>query len=188
MLTLRFDGLYRQTQGENVANTHAGFMCYGWLIIKDGRVIARGYGACSSDTNASSNTAEYLALIDGLDALADMGARNELVMVMGDAKSVIEQMNGAASVNTPFTRPLYRRAKQLEREFPRLSWCWTPRQFNKAADQLTRRAMSQARGLRATKQNTDVRKPAHDRSAPIKGLLTLLDCRVYQPAGVTVRI
>lgn len=183
MLTLRFDGLYRQIEGERARNARAGFMCYGWLIIKDGLIVAHGYGACASDNHASSNTAEYLALIDGLDALADMGASREVIMVMGDAKSVIEQMNGAAAVNTAVSRTLYRRAKKLEREFSRLSWCWTPRQFNKAADKLTRRAMSQARGdMQAYLENTR-QAQSSDRSAPIKGLLPLVDFRVYRPAG-----
>lgn len=183
MLTLRFDGLYRQIEGEFPTKTRAGFMCYGWLIIKDGRIVAHGYGACASDTNASSNTAEYLALIDGLDALADMGARHEIIMVMGDAKSVIEQMNGAAAVNADASRSLYRRAKQLERGFTRLSWCWTPRQFNKAADKLTRRAMSQARGDYQAYLLNARHNQHRDRSTPIKGLLPLVDFRVYRPAG-----
>ncbi len=185
MLTLRFDGLYRQIEGESAKNSRAGFMCYGWIIIKNSRIVAHGYGACASNHNASSNTAEYLALIDGLDALVDMGVRHELIMVMGDAKSVIEQMNGAAAVNAAASRTLYRRAKQLEREFSRLSWCWTPRQFNKAADLLTRRAMSQAqKDMQAFLDHSLAPALPKDRTAPIKGLQPLIDFRVYRPAGV----
>ena len=67
-------------------------MCYGWLISKGGQVIARGHGGFARGQATNYNIAEYLALIEGMDALLDMGIREELVMVIGDAKSVIDPM------------------------------------------------------------------------------------------------
>ena len=91
MYTLQFDGLFKPVQGANPVD-QAGFMCYGWLIWKDHKVIARGHGGVARGQAATSNTAEYMALIEGLDALQDMGVCEQPVTVIGDARSVIDQM------------------------------------------------------------------------------------------------
>ena len=52
---------------------------------------------------AGSNAAEYLALIEGLEALEDLRIGNEPVEVRGDAKCVIDQMLGHAAVSSPLT-------------------------------------------------------------------------------------
>jgi Reverse transcriptase-like len=106
--------------------------------------------------------------------------------VFGDARSVIDQLTGMAAVNSPSTRPLYRKARQLGRCFPHLSWTWTPRRKNHAADLLTRRAMMQIRA------NPDRYRAAIERvetpSLPRrlrKHLFSLLDLRVFQSAGMS---
>jgi ribonuclease HI len=198
MLTLRFDGLYYNTNDEPSkpapANAHtktrahavqSGVMCYGWLIYHGEKLVARGHGGFVRQEAASSNIAEYLALIEGLQALVDMHIDNEDVEIIGDARSLIEQMNGTARVNANTTRPLYRKALLLSRHFPLLTWTWTPRRQNHAADQLTRRAMKQIRAdpdrFRQALQR--IKTPAL--SARLrKHLFSLLDLRVYQPAGM----
>jgi len=94
---------------------------------------------------AGSNVAEYLALIEGLEALGDMHIAHEAVEVRGDAKCVIDQMRGFASVSAPLTRKLYRRAKKMARGFKALTWVWVPRRENKSADRLSRRSFSYPR-------------------------------------------
>jgi ribonuclease HI len=145
MLTLCFDGLFRSVAAHLTQQTHAGFMCYGWIITRQGLRIAHGHGAFAHSKNASSNIAEYLALIEGLDALLDLGIENELVEVCGDAKSVIDQMCGKALVNAASIKPLYRRAMQLASRLPNIQWSWTPRKHNRPADSLSRRALRQMR-------------------------------------------
>jgi ribonuclease HI len=198
MITLRFDGLFRCLTGDcpDTSNSKldprmsggvsSGVMCYGWLIYEDGRLVARGHGGFVRREEASSNIAEYLALIEGLQALLDMGFEREQVEVIGDARSVIDQMTGLAAVNAPSTRPLYRKARQLARGFTRLVWTWTPRRKNHAADLLTRRAMMQIRA------NPDRYRAAIERvetpSLPRrlrKHLFSLLDLRVFQTAGMS---
>jgi ribonuclease HI len=197
MITLHFDGLYRclaedcveqPTQAELVKsrNSHkSGVMCYGWLINRDGALIARGHGGFVRREEASSNIAEYLALIEGLEAMLDMGCEQESVEIIGDARSVIDQMTGHAGVNSPSTRPLYKRAQQLSRHFPRLLWTWTPRRKNHAADLLTRRAMKQIRSdpQRYRAAIEKVETPSLPRRLR-KHLFSLLDLRVFQPAGM----
>lgn len=180
MYTLRFDGLFRGFPGSQGPAAKAGFMCYGWLISKNEQVIARGYGAAARGVNATSNIAEYLALIEGLDALLDAGLQDSRIEVYGDAKCVIEQMQGVAAVNAASIKPLYRRASRLADQFSRLTWRWTPRQHNKAADFLTRLAMRQIRQDRnqymETAQAMDPKRQGMKRS---NKLLSLLDLRVY---------
>jgi ribonuclease HI len=175
MYTLQFDGLFMPVRAGAASSSQAGFMCYGWLIIKNGNVVARGHGGCARSQDATSNVAEYLALIEGLDALHDMGIVTEPVAVMGDAKSIINQMEGTSSVTSSRIKPLYRRARRLAAFFRNLRWAWTPRRFNRQADELTRRAMRQIRrdqtSYQAALQNLG--KPASSKA------FNLIDLRIY---------
>ena len=184
MYILRFDGLFRPVSGAKRSATKAGIMCYGWLIFKNNILVARGHGAFAHANEASSNMAEYLALLEGLEALSDMGVRKQPVLVMGDAKTVIDQMTGEAAVNTSAARVLHRRAAQLARGFSNLSWRWTPRQFNREADKLTRRAMNSLRFDRAEYLAALAGCQNGDREfCRTRGMVPLVDFRVYQPAG-----
>ncbi len=144
MYFLHFDGLYRDhwflNQHEEIQR---GLMCYGWLIHLNHQIIGRGHGALYHPSLASSNGAEYLALIEGLEALSDLGLQHEEILVIGDNKSVIEQMKGAVGVSSPRVSELYYRANRLCGKFRKLHWAWAPRKRNYEADQLTRRALKQ---------------------------------------------
>lgn len=175
MITLTFDGLYRTVNAEDQPQHQTGLMCYGWIISRDGREVAHGHGAYAQKKDASSNFAEYLALIEGLEALRDMGLEREAVEVIGDARSVIEQLNGRAGVNSPQVRPLYQRAARIARHFNRITWTWLPRRANHAADQLTRRALRQVNSTRVScRQALEAALQPHQR-----GLTTLLDLSVF---------
>ena len=184
MYTLRFDGLFRSFSGTNIPNDSAGFLCYGWLISRQDVLIAQGHGVFARCKDASSNVAEYLALIEGLDAMGDLGLDDDPIKIFGDAKSIIDQMNGLAGVSSESILPLYLRARQLSKQFINLKWIWTPRKYNKAADWLTRRAMRQIRSdqhsyqaaLRAAQTQTGNSR----RSAR---LLPLIDLRIFQPVS-----
>ena len=187
MLTLEFDGLYRGFCEDGVPAERAGVMCYGWLIYRDGRLIARGHGGFARCEDASSNIAEYLALIEGLSALVDMGLERDLILIKGDARSVIDQMQGLAAVNSPSTRPLYRRASRLASKLKRAEWRWMPRRKNHDADLLTRRAMKQIRA-NPQRYQAAIRKgdPASLPHNKRKQLFSLLDLRIFQPLGLTL--
>ena len=179
MYTLQFDGLFKPAQGTNPIE-QAGFMCYGWLIWKDHKLIARGHGGVARGQAATSNTAEYMALIEGLDALRDMGVCEQPVIVIGDARSVIDQMQQTAEVSSAGTRPLYRRARRISDQFMQLEWAWTPREKNREADALTRRAMRQ---IRQDEKNYQAAVDFLDQPERSKRVLPLVDLRVYQPAA-----
>lgn len=181
---LRFDGLYRSFSGSSNSKDSAGFLCYGWLICRNDILIAQGHGVFVRSLGASSNMAEYLALIEGLDALSDLGLEDEQVKVFGDAKSVIDQMNGIAAVSSEAIWPLYMRARQLSSRFINLRWIWTPRKNNKAADWLTRRAMRQInsdrRNYQAALKAIANGSKGKKRSAK---LFPLIDLRIFQPVS-----
>ena len=182
MLTLEFDGLFRGAPHDYHLKADAGLMCYGWVILREGVVIARGHGGYTSTQHASSNVAEYLGLIEGMEALLDLQAYREIVMICGDAKSVIEQMEGTASVVAGSIKPLHRRAIKLAHKFKRLYWSWTPRRNNQAADALTRRALRQ---IRANPQHyEDAFAPVNNRSTA--RMRSVLDLRMYQQAAISI--
>jgi len=174
MLTLQFDGLFRGAPQDLHLNRDAGFMCYGWVILRDGMIIARGHGGYACAMDASSNVAEYLGMIEGIEALLDIRATKELVEICGDAKSVIEQMQGRACVSANSIKPLHRRASKLVQQFRRILWTWTPRRNNHTADSLTRRALRQ---IRANPQQYET---AFQNRRHFPGSPPILDLRMYQ--------
>jgi ribonuclease HI len=176
MLTLQFDGLFRGAPQDLHLNNDAGFMCYGWVILRDGMVIARGHGGYACAQDASSNVAEYLGMIEGIEALLDMHTSRELIVICGDAKSVIEQMQGRACVSANSIKPMYRRACKLVNQFRRILWTWTPRRNNHTADSLTRRALRQIRA------NPEKYETAFQKRHFALGMNPILDLRMYRSA------
>jgi ribonuclease HI len=181
MLTLQFDGLFRGAPEDLHLGDNAGFMCYGWVILRDNMVIARGHGGYIRGQDASSNVAEYLAMIEGLEALLDMNANKEFVLICGDAQSVIDQMEGRAAVSASSIKPLYRQARKLVKKFKNIFWAWTPRRNNSTADALTRRALEQIRSnpvqYEAALEELGSQKRRGRKSAR---LCPLLDLRMYR--------
>jgi ribonuclease HI len=178
MYTLKFDGLYREISKDAFGTSRAGFISYGWLIYKEDQLIGRGFGVFALDKYAASNIAEYIALIEGLEALADFGVRKEAVDVRGDAKCVIDQMRGVAGISSVPTRKLNKRASRLAKRFKRLNWQWIPRRHNRDADKLTKHAMRKMQGTRQTFTEALNSPPV---ASILDGkLASVMDLRVYQ--------
>ncbi|WP_067541762.1 bifunctional RNase H/acid phosphatase [Nocardia crassostreae] len=91
---------------------------------------------------ATNNVAEYRGLIAGLEAAAELGARE--VSVRMDSKLVVEQMSGRWKVKHEAMIPLAERARQLVAGFDRVSFAWIPRNENSHADRLANEAMDDA--------------------------------------------
>jgi ribonuclease HI len=187
MYTLRFDGLFRGLPGGASATAGAGFMSYGWLIFMDDQIIARGHGVFARRTDATSNVAEYLGLIEGLEALSDLGLQKHTIVVCGDAKSIIEQMQGTAMVVSQRMKPLYRRAKQLAAHCPNLVWSWTPRRMNREADLLTRRAIRQVH-LDPLRYQAAIEALQPGGKGQQSALFSLVDLRLYQQSSTPAEL
>jgi ribonuclease HI len=175
---LQFDGLYREIPEHSGNGAHAGFMSYGWLIFKQEKFIARGLGVFARRNYAGSNIAEYLALIEGLDALADMKVEDAPIEIQGDAKCVLDQMAGLANVTSQSTRGLHQRAVKLTRPFAHLEWQWIPRRKNQAADKLSRQAIGHMWSIPGSYLGVleAFTKPLNNRGAR---LWPVLDLRVF---------
>ncbi|MGV9411674.1 bifunctional RNase H/acid phosphatase [Nocardia sp. NPDC003693] len=91
---------------------------------------------------ATNNVAEYRGLIAGLEAAAELGARE--VSVRMDSKLVVEQMSGRWQVKHAAMIPLADRARRLVAGFDRVSFTWIPRKENSHADRLANEAMDDA--------------------------------------------
>lgn len=83
----------------------------------------------------SSNSAEYEALIHGLEEARKLGC--DEIMVRGDSQLVIRQLEGKFRVTSEKIRPLYERVVKLAREFERFDVQWIPREQNSRADKLS---------------------------------------------------
>ena len=82
----------------------------------------------------TNNQAEYQALLNGLDLYYDLGLENYHLVIKGDSKLVICQVNDLWKVEHPNMIPLYQRVKSL---LPNsYSLVWIPREENEEADRL----------------------------------------------------
>ena len=108
------------------------------VVIEDAEGL-RLRGLCRYIGTATNNRAEYLALIEGLKAVADW--RPERLEVFLDSKLVVEQVNGRFKVKNADLAQLNRVAVELLRGFPDAAVSHVPRERNKGADALANRAI-----------------------------------------------
>ena len=95
-------------------------------VVKDRKRFDRG----------THNFAEYQALMLGLRLAREHGARR--VVVRGDSKLVVNQVNGEWKTKHPTLQPLRAEAHGLLAEFDDWRVEWVPREQNKRADALGR--------------------------------------------------
>jgi ribonuclease HI len=174
MLTLQFDGML-QLVPEKTGQT--GLLGYGWLALDNQREVARGFGLSAHRYLINSNIAEYLALIEGLEALIDLRICTKPINICGDAKCVIDQMKGIASVSSLPTQRFHRRAKKLAACFDSLAWNWIPRKENKPADRLSRRGLRQLYTIPEAYERALNQLRTNPTQAG--GLVPIIDLRVY---------
>ncbi|HEX2378442.1 MAG TPA: reverse transcriptase-like protein [Gaiellales bacterium] len=93
---------------------------------------------------ATNNVAEYRALIAGLRAAAELGARD--VEVRADSQLLMRQMTGAYRVKHPALRELWIEARRVATAFERVRFVEIPRAENAAADLQVNLALDAAAG------------------------------------------
>ena len=121
-----------------------GIAAYGFVIYNDGKILMKKYGlACKPwSQDATNNVAEYSALIHGLQWLVDNGFTDN-VLALGDSQLVIKQMQGEFRAKAPRIKFLYENAKVLASKFREISFESIPRERNREADSLSRRAYAE---------------------------------------------
>jgi ribonuclease HI len=91
---------------------------------------------------ATTNMAEYEALIFGLSAALSLGVRQ--LLVKGDSQLIIKQVRGECSCNEPRLAAYLLHVRKLEKDFTALELQHVPRADNSAADDLSQRASTRA--------------------------------------------
>jgi len=132
--TAFFDGACEPTNPGGTAS-------YGSIVYRHGTEIWRHSQIYNPPVpgETSNNIAEYLGLISVLEFLKSHELDNDLTMISGDSKLVIEQMSGRWQIRGGLYVPFAGKAKYLLTNFlvpPTLRWI--PREKNTVADELSK--------------------------------------------------
>ena len=108
------------------------------LVEPSGQIVDRLGKFLGVHTN---NYAEYMGLLIGLRRAKDLGVRE--VEVFADSELMIRQLGGRYQVKSVTLRPLYEEAVKLLNDFSRVKLVHVPREMNKAADEMSNRAIDE---------------------------------------------
>jgi ribonuclease HI len=108
------------------------------LVEPSGQVLDRLGKFLGTQTN---NYAEYMGLLLGLKRAQELGVRE--VEVFADSELMIRQLGGRYQVKSPSLRPLYEEALKLLNAFERVKLVHVPREMNRAADEMSNRAIDE---------------------------------------------
>ena len=114
----------------------------GVVIEDDQGMRLRGLYRYIGET--TNNQAEYLALAEGLKAMADW--KPDRLEVYLDSKLVVEQLAGRFRVKHADLRPLHRHVQDLLSRFPEVVVQHVERERNRGADALANRAIDEWNG------------------------------------------
>jgi ribonuclease HI len=108
------------------------------LVEPSGQVIDRLGKFLGHQTN---NYAEYMGLLLGLRRARELQVAE--VEVFADSELMIRQLGGRYQVKSPTLRPLYEECLKLLNEFERVKLMHVPREMNRAADEMSNRAIEE---------------------------------------------
>jgi ribonuclease HI len=106
------------------------------LLDGRGRVLCLGN---RRERRMTNNEAEYAGLILALELALSLGP--EQLDVYLDSAVVVGQMNGDCGVHAKALQVWHRKACQLARKLPRVSYTHVPREHNHLADALANEAL-----------------------------------------------
>ena len=121
---------------DGAARGNPGPAAFAYVIERPGDSTVEENGCLGDTTN---NIAEYTALVRALEHAQRLGGRR--LNIHSDSELMVKQMNGAYKVKHPGLQPLYRQAKELSRQFDRVTFRHIPREQNKRADRLGNAAL-----------------------------------------------
>jgi ribonuclease HI len=110
-------------------------------VIEDerGRVLKEVSQFVGRKTN---NQAEYMALIQGLEAAAEYQA--DAIQVRLDSELLVHQLKGEYKVKSPLLKPLRNEVHKLLAKYKVVGIEHIERQYNRAADKLANQAIDTA--------------------------------------------
>jgi ribonuclease HI len=134
--------LYCDGQCEGVGDEAIGR--YGYVIYHGRDKITEGEGEAGRGKEMTSNVAEYVAVLRGLEALRTWAGtearpyKEQTVRVRSDSRLVMSQLGMLCVVRSPRLYPWWRKVKVAARGLE-VAWEWVPRSWNREVDALTRR-------------------------------------------------
>jgi len=125
------------------------------VVIEDerGRVLKEVSQFVGQKTN---NQAEYMALIQGLEAAAEYQA--DAILIRLDSELLVRQLKGEYKVKSPLLKPLRNKAQKLLARYKVVGIEHIERQYNRAADRLANRAIDAAPVDELTESTKDNRR------------------------------
>ncbi|MBL8919717.1 MAG: ribonuclease HI family protein [Myxococcaceae bacterium] len=108
------------------------------LVEPSGQVVDRIGKFLGTQTN---NYAEYMGLLLGLRRARELSVRE--VEVFADSELMLRQLGGRYQVKSATLRPLYEEALSLLNDFERVKLVHVPREMNRAADEMSNRAIDE---------------------------------------------
>lgn len=123
------------------------------VVVRGGRGQVLAW-RCARAPARTSNEAEYLAVIAGLELLLQRypGAA---VRCLTDSQTVVDQIAGRSAVHAAALQPLHARATMLVQRFGQIEFVAIPRELNRLAHVLAWEALNGWRELlRATHDST----------------------------------
>lgn len=112
------------------------------LVQPSGQIVDRLGKYLGVQTN---NYAEYMGLLLGLRRAHELGVQE--VEVYADSELMIRQLGGRYQVKSQSLKPLYDEAVKLLNDFSRVKLVHVPREMNRAADEMSNRAIDERMGL-----------------------------------------
>ena len=109
-------------------------------MYKDDEKIAEDCAVICSGPKATNNLAEYTAVIQALKWLNENGYNTEKIKICSDSQLCIHQLSGIYAVRSERILPLYRKTIKTAKNFKSIVFEWIPREKNKEADALSRKA------------------------------------------------
>jgi ribonuclease HI len=132
-ITVYFDGLCEPRNPGGIA-------AYGFLVYQGESKVYEKWGVIGEGAAMSNNVAEYYAVCEALSWLLNNGYHNTKITVRGDSQLVVNQLGGWWGVRGGLYYQYYVKAKKYLDLFADVKFEWVPRERNKEADELTRRA------------------------------------------------
>jgi ribonuclease HI len=135
MIELSFDGACEPNPG--------GAMSYGVYMDRDGKTLWSEGKVIPLETygQATNNIAEYAGLKAGLEYLIENKLTDEMLIVSGDSKLVLEQMFGTWQIRKGAYVKIAKETARLLTRFRHVMHEWVPREKNIVADALSMAAL-----------------------------------------------
>ena len=139
MIEVYFDGLCQPINP-------GGISCYAFIVKSDGRIIHSDYGVAAKpfSEESTNNVAEYTALAKALQWLLANNFNSKKVEIKSDSQLVVNQLTGDYKVKARRILPLFKQVLFLKTKFQDIQIKWIPRDKNREADSLTKKAYNKA--------------------------------------------